>query len=508
MKTTIFPNSSHKSIIEPYSASDSDSFAYISVTRRWPIILTQVIDKLVVENNSLLDNLSFNPSSLDQDQSKILKEKLTQGKFIISQISELKYESARNKEIKLLNEENQIQSELETEVTELYNQEILRSKAACKSTWFTASWLLTECYLYQRLHGFFKQHQHWNTYDPFEHQKLNNLKSSWNAIITLSLKLNQFIQNSSSTSDPVTCNVLFDQFNQLLNASLWGNASDLSLLPNMTYEEIQYLQSISLRKPQSILRDDSKLTWDSCLAFQDNEQLDKTKQIQLQRVDFVLDNSGFELFTDLVLADWIVSNSNARIVFHPKMIPWFVSDVMKKDIEALIDQMIEPKGFFKINCSVNSDETSLDDKATELDEANFKLISELGTKWKGYFQTEVWKVIELEKMKFWTNPLPFWDIYYRDPTLLEELKSSNLVIFKGDLNYRKLTGDCRWPSETRFEEAVGPLNGLFNLLSLRTCKADVVVGLNKGQAEELDEIDEDWRINGKFGLITFIPKED
>lgn len=44
------------------------------------------------------------------------------------------------------------------------------------------------------------------------------------------------------------------------------------------------------------------------------------------------------------------------------------------------------------------------------------------------------------------------------------------------------------------------------ILSLRTCKADVVVGLKAGQAEELDAKDPKWRVNGKWALISFAPK--
>lgn len=48
----------------------------------------------------------------------------------------------------------------------------------------------------------------------------------------------------------------------------------------------------------------------------------------------------------------------------------------------------------------------------------------------------------------------------------------------------------------------GPLHGKCALLSLRTCKADVVVGLEEGVAERLDassdESERRWRINGKW----------
>ena len=45
---------------------------------------------------------------------------------------------------------------------------------------------------------------------------------------------------------------------------------------------------------------------------------------------------------------------------------------------------------------------------------------------------------------YWTNPLSFAVIPEQSPKLLSELQKADLVIFKGDLNYRKLT---RYESE-------------------------------------------------------------
>src|SRR5258708_32990572 len=44
----------------------------------------------------------------------------------------------------------------------------------------------------------------------------------------------------------------------------------------------------------------------------------------------------------------------------------------------------------------------------------------------------------------------------------------------------------------------GPLAYAFPLLSLRTNKADVVVGIPSSVAEALDARDEKWRINGRY----------
>ena len=42
-----------------------------------------------------------------------------------------------------------------------------------------------------------------------------------------------------------------------------------------------------------------------------------------------------------------------------------------------------------------------------------------------------------------------------------------------------------------------------NILALRTLKADVVTGLENGQAETLLQTDKDWMVNGSWGVIQF-----
>lgn len=101
--------------------------------------------------------------------------------------------------------------------------------------------------------------------------------------------------------------------------------------------------------------------------------------------------------------------------------------------------------------------------------------------------------LEFREDSFWTTDLDYWNLdtketKFHGSVLHKDLLSSNLVIFKGDLNYRKLTGDRKWPRTTKWETAIGPLatNGI-TTLSLRTCKADVQVGLPEGLDAKLSQ---------------------
>ena len=50
----------------------------------------------------------------------------------------------------------------------------------------------------------------------------------------------------------------------------------------------------------------------------------------------ILDNAGFELYTDFCLSIWLLKNNYCtNILWHIKKIPWFVSDTTIGDIDYL-----------------------------------------------------------------------------------------------------------------------------------------------------------------------------
>jgi hypothetical protein len=87
--------------------------------------------------------------------------------------------------------------------------------------------------------------------------------------------------------------------------------------------------------------------------------------------------------------------------------------------------------------------------------------------------------------------------------LKEELSQAGLVISKGDANYRRLLGDRHWPFTTRFTEVVSYYPS--DILALRTLKSELVVGLENGQAESVTVKDPDWMLNGRWGMVQYLP---
>ena len=257
--------------------------------------------------------------------------------------------------------------------------------------------------------------------------------------------------------------------------ALWGNATDLSLLSHLSLEEIRGLQGRnSIAKSQrNIVDNDIEQVW---------LHLNRPSR-QNRRVDIVLDNAGFELFTDVLYAAYLLESGLASsIKFHAKDFPWFVSDVTPPDVASLFAHL---------------DSASVFPTRTDLD----PLVELLRT----HFHSGA---VSVAQHPFWTSASSFYAMPTEAPALCDDLKASDLVIFKGDLNYRKLVKDGLWPHTTPFKDALGPLgsdSGL-KVLALRTNKSDTCVGVDtasKVKALNAEAPDGAWVRNGKYAVISF-----
>jgi hypothetical protein len=85
--------------------------------------------------------------------------------------------------------------------------------------------------------------------------------------------------------------------------------------------------------------------------------------------------------------------------------------------------------------------------------------------------------------------------------IFKELSASDLVISKGDANYRRLAGDLNWSPTTPFEDVVRYFPT--SLLALRVLKAELALGLTPVQVSRLDDQDKDWKFNGQWAVIQF-----
>jgi hypothetical protein len=191
-------------------------------------------------------------------------------------------------------------------------------------------------------------------------------------------------------------------------------------------------------------------------------------------VDFINDNVGLDLLFDLALIDHMLRRGwVGRVNCHLKGRPFFVSDAMPRDVQATISQLA---GSFAAGVRV------------------------LGERLRGDLATGQ---LALKTDPFWTSHLMFRQF---PPALRDELARSDLVVLKGDVNYRRLLDDRHWPHTTPLEQAADYFPAPF--LVLRTLKGEIQVGLAPGQAEALAAEDPDWLLDGQRGLIQYCnPRE-
>ncbi|GAO18537.1 hypothetical protein UVI_02012130 [Ustilaginoidea virens] len=335
---------------------------------------------------------------------------------------------------------------------------------------------------------------------------MDTFRTSRNAVVELAARYRELVSqlragagaDADATRDEAAEKLLFSE---MFEICLWGNATDLSLLTNLTYEDIQKLQGSEARKAaeKNILINDLPAAYDLLKKARDEGSKER-------RVDFVLDNSGFELYVDLALAGFLLTSGLAtQVILRPKSIPWFVSDVLPADFGLLLNALANPRAFFE----TQSEDDRLQGK-TPAPLAD-KDADDLVFVFQDWARLHAEGQLVMRPNRYWTAGGSFWRLPSEAPELHEDLKGADLVIFKGDLNYRKLTGDARWDPTTPWTAALGPMgpgSGV-NVLSLRTCKADVVVGLPPGKDEELRATENGggnsgarrWAFYGKWAVV-------
>lgn len=431
----------------PLSAKFEGSFAYYTVKDRLSQILTKVIDTVHRHKNKFLEAHG--------------KEGIEAEKKALSFFSKLRNEMQTDKPILPLTDEQPD--------TQIWNQYLDYQKTLLSDgeepSWFRSPWLYVECYLYRRIQEGMLLSPPISEFDVFREQKNDSFFQSQQAMLALCSHLQELKGKMKSLStDEVR-----DEIYKLLQVSLWGNKCDLSVSGGQdNSQKTSVLSSLEDFKA-FILVDDMNSVWNILSKNRDGNTESRT------RVDFVVDNAGFELVTDFVLADAILSlNLATEVHFHGKAMPWYVSDTTKHDFDWTIQQCLA---------------------------VNNKWMSKCGQTWKENLKKGRWVYHD---HLFWTLPHEYCTMAEVAPDLYTELQKSDLVLFKGDLNYRKLTGDRKWDFTVPFYQALRSFHPA-PLCSIRTLKADVQVGLQAGVGERLTATETDWLTTGKYGVIQFSP---
>ncbi|WP_250562038.1 damage-control phosphatase ARMT1 family protein [Sphaerisporangium fuscum] len=235
----------------------------------------------------------------------------------------------------------------------------------------------------------------------------------------------------------------------LLLGSLWGNRADLSFNVTETGER---------ERATGLVVDDGELLW-SLL-----------RQGAPGKVCLVADNAGRELLPDLVLADHLLAEGLAgEVVLHVKPQPYFVSDATPADVLACLRRLAAAPG--------------------QAGKAGGRL-------WRAMGEGR----LTLRAHPFACAPLPYRDM---PADLRDDFASASVTITKGDLNYRRLTGDLMWPATTPFPQVTAYFPG--PVVALRTLKSDVLTGVPERTLAALDADGAPWRTTGTHAMIQGRP---
>lgn len=441
------------------AAHDGSNFTYESLHDRVPHILTDVINGfyLAIENR--------------QDQGD---KAVAEGKTLLSELSKLKHEMVTDKRLTPLEEDG---------VGDIATWNKWLTDYFPDASWYSTPFLTWETYLYRRIASIFKRSKYWNEFDFFADKKESTFRASMTAVAKLCGRVESLINECQANKGNQT--KIHLAFVEMLQASLWGNQTDLSMFPDLSHEKLEEMQAriSSGENNGRIVSNHADGIWKIVSQLKDSGG----------RFDIVLDNSGFELLQDVLLAHWLVSVGYAKkVVFHSKHIPWYVSDVTNQDFYWLVDAVRNPSTTSTKKCLLSAEEEAV--------------LVRLGQQWSQFLANGTW---ELKDEMFWTGPFGFRYLLTEGKDVWEqELVKSDMVIFKGDLNYRKLIYDLQWPVSTPFAEALGPIAIEANapaIVALRTAKCDTIAGVDADRAKELFAKQKNWMYSGQYGVIQLSP---
>jgi hypothetical protein len=371
-------------------------------------------------------------------------------------------------------------------------------------TWLSAPWLMTEFYLYRRL---MQCLDYWNPqsagymYDPFRIQKRNGLITSTGNAEPALTKLQHVSQqppplptttvvvdrrdrrrrDDDDDDDTTTTTTIQTGLLLAIQLSLWGNKMDLSLWPaDVQAANTDVFTSILEQASTNLLHDDSTILNEYCQTLRRRNvaalaALDgSSSSPPTTNIDIIVDNAGFELVTDLALAQYLIESGIAgTVTFQMKSHPTFVSDALIKDLYETVEYY------------------------ENLDRTKYPACVYAGQQWRKLLNSGQWVCVE---HSFWVQPLAMWDMY---ESLRSELQSRcNLAFVKGDANYRRLLGDREWDLSAPFEDVVGCYFPV-PVCALRTLKAEIGCGMDPQQIERAASLDQNWMTNGRFGVVHF-----
>lgn len=255
----------------------------------------------------------------------------------------------------------------------------------------------------------------------------------------LKIKRLSLSDSISEISDDYVRNISFDE---ILDGMLWGNKYDL--VPP------------SISKKKKLVADNR----DKLKEYFDEKALNQ--------IDILADNTGQELFFDVLFACYVIENKiSKKIIIHLKNYPYNVTDATINDFNYLVAELS-------------------------------------GTTRLKNFGSKLAKYIREDKIKPITYP--FTTLGYDRKNAANISKTiyhhSSLIVTKGDFNYRKNVGWHYWKISDNYQSAISYLKS--PLLCFRVIKNEIMLGINDCiKIDELHQEDPEWWKKGSGGMILF-----
>ncbi|VDL81002.1 unnamed protein product [Schistocephalus solidus] len=314
------------------------------------------------------------------------------------------------------------------------------------------------------------------SFDPFTERKLEGFKNSRRLIASMIACLDQTLANTEEgqPADRLKFYLAFDLSLSAGNTQVENSEGGVNHLRQDVLLRLQ--NNMAVDELDDIVR--SWLSWEPAT------------------VALVMDNTGPEMVADLILAEYLLCSHLAeRVVFYPKALPWFVSDVTPKDLDWFLVEGLPSIA-----------------NAGEVEPKVFESISGWAEKWRRRFENGSFSTIS---HPFWTLPLGYNHLRSTAPELFRSLtQEASVTIFKGDLHYRKLLEDRSWAASSEdpkfvfgrcFPSAFDCCRGSSPLiLVLRVAKSDVAVGVSEHRHSKLVKEDPDWWTKGKYGFAQIV----
>lgn len=304
-----------------------------------------------------------------------------------------------------------------------------------------------------------------DTIDPFLNDKIALMRNDYcNKSDKHNSKINELLDLGYQIKKCSGDHKQKEQIIQLLKLNLSANSTDLSQL---FWEQFSSVTAII---------DDSEIFWKDFVS--DLHSVNK--------INILVDNFGTEFLADIIMGYYFILkkglDANIEIVYHINELPIFVSDVKRGDEKVLLNVLNE----------LVEDNTQ---HKEVLDDINI-LIEAGKIKFKSDF--------------FWNMPSSYDTITqskYKRLGYLSEIKSiftgNELLIVKGDLNYRRMVGDKNYNPKKKIEKLIKYIN--CPVLIIRSFKSNVtLLGKTYEEIAKNKNIEQDWQSNGKYGIIQYI----